>query len=193
MIFPWHLGREIRVVALDCDGVLTDGGIHLDGAGQESKRFHVTDGLGIRLLLDAGIAVGLISARQSQAVSRRGEELSLSFVHQGVRGSKWLCLQAELMKLGCDASQCAAMGDDLVDLDILCRVGLASAPRDAAEEVQRRVHWVASASGGHGAVRELAEGLLMSQGRWETTVARFIPQVAGRVPVKNGHEIHGKP
>lgn len=176
MIFPLHRARDVRVVALDVDGVLTDGVIQLDADGREHKRFHVTDGLGIRLLLEAGLHVGLISARCSEAVTRRAAELSLSFVHQGVRGGKWGCLEAELGKVGCRPDQSAFMGDDLIDLEVLCRVGLATAPMDARPEVRQRVHWVASAVGGRGAVRELAEGLLMAQGRWEKSVAGFIPR-----------------
>ncbi|MBF0147410.1 MAG: phenylphosphate carboxylase subunit delta [Magnetococcales bacterium] len=176
MIFPWHLGRNIRILALDVDGVLTDGVIHLDADGHEHKRFHVTDGLGIRLLLEAGIKVGLITARNSRAVARRAEELSLSFVHQGIRSDKWTCLKEELSRSGFEPAQCACMGDDLIDLPILCRVGLATAPFDARPEVRQRVHWVANAPGGRGAVRELAEGLLMAQGRWENLVAGYVPK-----------------
>ncbi|HIJ85757.1 MAG TPA: HAD-IIIA family hydrolase, partial [Magnetococcales bacterium] len=151
------------MLALDVDGVLTDGVIHLDAEGHEHKRFHVTDGLGIRLLLEAGLRVGLITARRSVAVAKRAEELSLSFAHMGVRGGKWQCLQGELLKGGIRPDQCACMGDDLIDLEMLCRVGLATAPMDARPEVKQRVHWVASLPGGRGAVRELAEGLLMAQ------------------------------
>ncbi|MBF0422788.1 MAG: phenylphosphate carboxylase subunit delta [Magnetococcales bacterium] len=183
IMFPQHLGQDIRIVALDVDGVLTDGIIHLDAQGEEHKRFHVSDGLGIRLLLEAGVHVGMISARSSPSVAFRARELSLSFVHQGVQGSKWECLHKELRQRGLEAAQCAAMGDDWVDLDILCRVGLATAPRDARAEVRQRVHWVAQASGGRGAVRELAEELLMAQGKWDAAVAGFLP---GRARADSG-------
>lgn len=177
MIFPWHLGRKIRMLVLDVDGVLTDGIIHLDADGNEHKRFHVADGLGIRLLLEAGIGVGFITARRSLAVEKRALELSVSFVHQGVEDGKWQYLKEELDKAGIQPDQCACMGDDLVDLDILCRVGLATTPRNGQPEVKKRVHWVADYPGGRGAVRELAEGLLVSQGRWENIVSGFIPRL----------------
>ncbi|MBF0109345.1 MAG: phenylphosphate carboxylase subunit delta [Magnetococcales bacterium] len=175
MIFPDSLGRPLRLLALDVDGVLTDGIIHIDGAGTEHKRFHVGDGMGIRLLLDAGLKVGLISARNSPAVTRRAQELGLSFAHQGIHGDKWNCLREEIQRSGCEPAQCGFMGDDLIDLPVLCRVGLATAPQDARPEVRQRVHWVAQAAGGRGAVRELAEKILLAQGRWEHIVTGFIP------------------
>ncbi|MBF0162318.1 MAG: hypothetical protein HQL88_08515 [Magnetococcales bacterium] len=171
---PWPAERaaRIRMVALDVDGVLTDGGIYLDDQGVESKRFYVRDGLGIRLLLQAGLRVGLLTARQSPAVTRRAQELSLSFVHQGLK-DKWGCLQDELAKAQWDPVHCLYMGDDWVDLPVLQRVGLAAAPGDADPEVRRQVHWVARAGGGQGAVRELAEELLRSQNRWGTLLETF--------------------
>ncbi|MEO5340005.1 MAG: hypothetical protein H7837_05710 [Magnetococcus sp. MYC-9] len=165
--WPTQRAIAVRMVALDVDGVLTDGGIYLDANGVESKRFHVRDGLGIRLLLQAGMRVGVVTARHSALVAHRARELSLSFVHQGVQ-DKWECLQRELAKAGLDPVHCAFMGDDWVDLPVLDQVGLATAPGDADPEVRRRVHWVATALGGQGAVRELAENLLRTHGRWGT-------------------------
>ncbi len=172
---PWsdelvQRGRAVRLVALDVDGVLTDGGIHLDSAGVESKRFHVRDGLGIRLLLEADYTVGLITARNSPMVAHRGRELGLSFVHQGVK-DKWGCLENELTRHRLTPDRCAFMGDDLIDLPILSRVGFAGAPADADPEVVARVHWLARRRGGRGAVRELAEGLLRARDLWQRAVA----------------------
>ncbi|MBF0184957.1 MAG: HAD hydrolase family protein [Magnetococcales bacterium] len=168
---PWpeERAQSIRMVALDVDGVLTDGVIQLDNNGVESKRFYVRDGMGIRLMLQAGIRVGLLTARQSALVSHRAAELSLSFVHQGAR-RKWPTLQQELQQAGLQPEQCLFMGDDLVDLAALHQVGLAVAPADADLEVLRRVHWVTQAKGGYGAVREMAERLLRSQGQWDKLV-----------------------
>ncbi|MBF0445587.1 MAG: HAD-IIIA family hydrolase [Magnetococcales bacterium] len=160
------------MVALDVDGVLTDGGIFFDNEGIETKRFSVRDGLGIRLLLDSGIKVGLITARKSAVVQKRAQELSLSFVHQGVK-NKWPCLKAELDKEQITPLHCAFMGDDLLDLAILTKVGLATAPEDAAQEVLERVDWVAAKPGGRGAVRDLAEMILKSQGNWAEIVSRL--------------------
>ncbi|MEO5378306.1 MAG: phenylphosphate carboxylase subunit delta [Magnetococcus sp. DMHC-6] len=165
--------QAVKLVALDVDGVLTDGGLWFNDVGQEMKRFFVRDGMGIRLLLESGITVGCITARHSDVVTCRSRELGLSFLHQGVH-DKWACLQQELAQRGLDASQCAYMGDDLIDLPVLIRVGLACAPVDADLEVRSRVHWVASKSSGAGAVRELAEGILKIQGNWQQLMARWI-------------------
>ncbi|MBF0588215.1 MAG: phenylphosphate carboxylase subunit delta [Magnetococcales bacterium] len=177
---PWSsdvAGRaaKVRLVALDVDGVLTDGGIvHADASAgaMESKRFFVRDGLGLRLLLDQGIKVGLITARCSQLVARRAGELKLSFVHQGVR-DKRACLAEELQRGRLTFDACAFMGDDLQDLPVLTQVGLATAPADASPEVCERVHWVAPKGGGRGAVRDLAELVLKTQGHWDAIVARY--------------------
>ncbi|MBF0285423.1 MAG: HAD hydrolase family protein [Magnetococcales bacterium] len=168
--------RLVRLVALDVDGVLTDGGIVLDDAGREIKRFCVRDGLGVRMLLDLGFAVGVISARKSAATEARGRELGLSFVRQGVQ-DKWGALREELSRRRLDPTQCAFMGDDLLDLPLMSRVGFSAAPADGDPEVLRRAHWIASRNGGHGAVRELAEGFLKAQGQWEDVVTALINPV----------------
>ncbi|MBF0310997.1 MAG: phenylphosphate carboxylase subunit delta [Magnetococcales bacterium] len=164
--------RLLRVVALDVDGVMTDGGIFLSDGGEESKRFYVRDGMGIRLLRESGLVVGLVTARLSALVERRARELGLAFWHQGI-GDKWAVLSRELEERGIAAEHCAFMGDDLVDLPVLTRVGLAAAPADAAAEVVARVHWVSGRRGGRGAVRELAEHILRARGEWDGLVARW--------------------
>ncbi|OSM01627.1 KdsC family phosphatase [Magnetofaba australis] len=169
---------KIRLLALDVDGVLTDGGIYLDNAGGEMKRFNVQDGLGARLLLDAGVAVGVITARKSDLVARRARELKLAFAHQGAH-EKWACLEQEMATRGLTADQCAFMGDDLVDLGVMSRVGLAACPANAHEETRRRSHWQASAAGGEGAVRELADHILRAQGRWDEIVAAMVAGTYG--------------
>ncbi|MEO5363352.1 MAG: HAD-IIIA family hydrolase [Magnetococcus sp. DMHC-8] len=176
-LWPADRAMAVRMVALDVDGVLTDGGIFLDGNGMESKRFHVRDGLGIRLLREAGLLVGLVTARHSPAVAQRARELSMTFVHQGIR-DKWACLQQELAKARLTPAHCAYMGDDLLDLAVLHRVGLATAPADADGEVRQRAHWVSTAAGGQGAVRELAENLLRTQNRWGNMVEAFLEKPA---------------
>ncbi|MBF0610138.1 MAG: HAD-IIIA family hydrolase [Magnetococcales bacterium] len=172
--FPTEKAQKIKLVALDVDGVLTDGGIVLHETGSESKRFYVRDGLGIRLLARAGITVGLITARHSQLVVRRGQELNLAFVHQGIK-NKWAALQGEMNQRNLVAWQCAYMGDDLVDLDLLSRVGLSATPADGQPEVMERVDWIASHKGGWGAVRELAEQILKARGEWSNLVQSFLP------------------
>lgn len=175
---PWseaflERAAKVRLVVLDVDGVLTDGGLYLDDDSRQAKRFFVRDGLGLRLLIDSGVAVGLITGRKSQLVDHRAQELRLSFCHQGV-DDKWPRLETELKQRGLDVTACAYMGDDLIDLGILSRVGLAAAPADAVPEVRDRVHWTAPRGGGRGAVRDLAEGILRAQGRWEGLVEGFL-------------------
>ncbi len=167
--------RRVRLLALDVDGVLTDGGIiHSDGGAGlvESKRFYVRDGLGLRLLLKRDIKVGLITARRSELVAHRASELQLAFVHQGIR-HKRDCLLRELDRNDLTLEECTFMGDDLQDLPVLTQVGFSSAPADAQPEVRDRVHWVAPKKGGRGAVRDLAELLLKAQGHWEGIVEKY--------------------
>ncbi|MBF0154757.1 MAG: HAD hydrolase family protein [Magnetococcales bacterium] len=158
---------------MDVDGVLTDGGIYyMDCEGMEAKRFHARDGLGIRLLLESGLFVGWITARRSELVRKRAGELGISFLHQGAT-DKWSCLQDRLREMGLTAENCAYMGDDLVDLAVMHHVGLAAVPGDAHPEAVRAAHWVASAGGGRGAVRELIDAILHIQGHWPAIMARM--------------------
>jgi len=156
--------KEIKLLLLDVDGVLTDGTITYTHDGGESKGFNTQDGFGLRILQDAGVAVGLITARTSEAVNRRAADLKLRYVYQGT-GSKIqvyedILRQAELRPL-----QTAYMGDDWLDLPMLFRAGLALAPANAVAEVRRQVHYVTSRKGGRGAVREACYLILEAQGR----------------------------
>ncbi|MGN7612111.1 KdsC family phosphatase [Magnetococcales bacterium HHB-1] len=169
---PKH-AEKINTVILDVDGVLTDGGIYL-GDQVEIKRFFVRDGLGIRLLLDQGFYVALITARRSSLVEKRAEELKITALRQGVK-DKWLCLKELLSLWERETWQCAYMGDDLIDLEVMHHVGLATAPADAAQEVKDQAHWTSDYPGGRGAVRQLAEQLLKKQNRWLKAIAPFYP------------------
>lgn len=151
--------RQVRLLLLDVDGVLTDGTILYTHDGGESKGFNTQDGFGLRILQEAGVAVGLISARTSEAVTRRAADLGLKYVYQGT-GRKLKVFEEVLASSGLRADQAAYMGDDWLDLPLLARVGLAAAPANAVAEVRQRVHYVTERSGGHGAVRELCELLL---------------------------------
>lgn len=151
--------RQVRLLLLDVDGVLTDGTIIYTNDGGESKGFNTQDGFGLRILQEAGVAVGLISARTSEAVTRRAADLRLKYVYQGT-GRKLKVFEDVLASSGLRADQTAYMGDDWLDLPLLARVGLAAAPMNAVAEVLQRVHYVTERSGGHGAVRELCELLL---------------------------------
>jgi len=163
---------KIKLLLFDVDGVLTDGKILLHADGSESKTFDIKDGTGIVWALRQGLTVGFLSARSSAATAQRAAQLGVTLVHQGVR-SKLDTYDQIVDGLILEDDQTAYMGDDLLDLPVLSRVGLATAPADAAAEVRSRVHWVTSAKGGSGAARELIEMILRAQGRWEALLATY--------------------
>lgn len=170
------LARRIKVVGLDVDGVLTDGGIYLGLVAHtplEFKRFNVQDGLGIKLLRSVGLAVILVSARESEASVVRAEELEVEALLQVPPDKKRPALAAELEKRGLSLDQCAYVGDDLADLPVLRSVALPIAVANATDEVKRAARFVTSARGGWGAVREVAERLLKTRGEWKGLVARY--------------------
>jgi 3-deoxy-D-manno-octulosonate 8-phosphate phosphatase (KDO 8-P phosphatase) len=154
--------RLIKLLLLDVDGVLTDGRIIIDDRGMETKQFDVRDGQGIVLLMRAGIQVGLITSRSSKAVSCRAKELGLHMVLQGVQ-SKGDAYDKIQRKTGLATTQIAYMGDDVGDLEVLHRVGLALTVSDGWHELSNVVDYVTENPGGRGAVREVAELLLRAQ------------------------------
>ena len=164
--------EQIRLLVLDVDGVLTDGSIIYTDAGEEIKRFHVRDGNGIRMVLQAGIEVALITGRRSEAVAHRAKNLNIAQVFQGVR-DKLEILRSLQTELGVTPAETAVVGDDLVDLAIMLSAGLAVAVADAPREVQERSHLVTSIPGGHGAVREVCEILLKAKGLWDDLLRQF--------------------
>ena len=157
--------EHIRLLLLDVDGVLTDGRIIIDDRGVETKQFDVRDGQGIVSLMRAGIQVGLITARTSKVVSYRAKELGLQMVLQGVR-SKADAYGEIQRKTGLTETQIAYMGDDIGDLQILHRVGLALTVCDGWQELSKLADYVTEKPGGRGAVREVAELLLRAQNKW---------------------------
>jgi 3-deoxy-D-manno-octulosonate 8-phosphate phosphatase (KDO 8-P phosphatase) len=162
----------IRLLLLDVDGVLTDGRIVYDANGIESKFFNVKDGCGIKMLQRASIAVGIISGRGSQVVANRAAELGITHVYQ--KSLDKLAPYREILeKTGLSDHQVAYMGDDVVDLPLLRRVGFSAAPADAVPEVRSRVHFVTNNAGGWGAVREVCDLLLKEQGAWEEVTAAY--------------------
>jgi 3-deoxy-D-manno-octulosonate 8-phosphate phosphatase (KDO 8-P phosphatase) len=169
-----QLGK-IRLLLLDVDGVMTDGRIIYDDHGGEIKAFDVKDGHGIKLLQRAGIRVGIITGRQSAVVVRRAEELGIDLVYQGAR-DKLLPFRDILQKTGFSPEEVAYVGDDVVDLPVLRRVGFAVTVADAVEEVKPHVHYVTSRPGGRGAVREICDLLLKESGRWEGVAARYFAE-----------------
>ena len=156
---------RIRLLVLDVDGVLTDGGLHYDPSGERAKRFHVHDGLAMVEARRAGLALAVVSGRSSAAVARRLAELGIAEVHQGVR-DKCAVLIKLMARFGLDRAQVAVMGDDLNDLPSMRKAGLALAPRNAVREVRDAAHWVSRRAGGEGAVREALELLLRARRAW---------------------------
>ncbi len=169
--------REIELIVLDVDGVLTDGGLYYGPEGEALKRFNVQDGHGIRLARQAGLAIAILTARTSQIVATRADELGISPVFQG-RKDKLQGLEELLDEARVDASRVAYMGDDLNDLGVLDRVRLPACPADACPEVRERAAIIASSAGGHGAVRELIEFILKAQGKWQ----RIVEQALSKKP-----------
>lgn len=167
--------REISLLLLDVDGVLTDASIIYTDSGTEYKAFSTRDGLGIRLLQEAGVAVGVITARSSEAVRRRAADLQLAHVYQGAR-DKLVAYEQILREQQLQPSQIAYMGDDWLDLPLLVRVGLAAAPVDAVAEVKEVAHYVTRQPGGKGAVRELCELLIAAKGEEQKLLARYCPE-----------------
>lgn len=159
--------EPIRLLVLDVDGVLTDGTIFLSSEGETFKTFNVRDGLGLRLLMDSGIEVGVITGRSSPAVSARCAELRIrkELVFLGSK-DKDVDLDRMLAILEISDHQMAAIGDDLPDLPMLGRAGFAFCPANAAPEVAAECHYVCGKEGGRGAVREAAELLLKAQAKW---------------------------
>lgn len=164
--------KQIVLLLLDVDGVLTDGRIILDDRGVETKQFHVRDGQGIALLMRAGIEVGLISARSSPSVRHRAKELGIRLVRQGV-GNKLLAYEEIKRSRRLRNSQIAYVGDDVIDLPILRSAGLAVTVADGSAHLRSAVDWVTAAGGGLGAVREVAELLLKSQKKWRAVIDKL--------------------
>ena len=164
--------KRVRCIVLDVDGVLTEGQITLDEGGKEWKSFDVKDGCGIVLARSAGLKVAFLSGRRSGVVSRRGAELSVDRIYQGA-GEKGSVMDRLFEEERLSADEVAYIGDDLPDLPAMRKAGLACAVGDAVAEVRESADWISRRPGGRGAVRELVEFVLRSQGLWERAVAQF--------------------
>lgn len=175
--YSWRANLErakgIRLLLLDVDGVLTDGSIIYTPDGNEIKAFSTRDGLGLRLVQKAGLQVGLITARTSEVVQRRADNLGIGLVYQGA-GKKLEVFQRILAEQGLQPAQVAYVGDDWLDLPLLTRVGLAVAVADGAAEVREVAHYVTELPGGKGAVREVCDLLVEAQGRRESLLAEYL-------------------
>ena len=171
-----ELARKVRLLVLDVDGVLTDNGIYLglvNGARIELKRFDIQDGLGLSLLRGTTIEVVWLSARPSEATMLRGDELKIGTVIQAKSGRKLPLLRELVAQRGLDLDAVCFVGDDLADLPVMERVGLPVAVSNAIDEVLAVATWVTAKAGGHGAVREVVEGLLKARGEWDQAIARY--------------------
>ena len=164
---------RIKLLLMDCDGVLTDGRIWLFADGEEQKGFHTRDGLGIDLLHRAGLRSGIISGRTSRAVETRARGLGMSFVVQG-HENKVQAFADILVQANVTNPEVAYIGDDLNDIPLMVRSGLGVAVADAALETREHAHYVTKAPGGFGAVREVIELLLKSQGRWDDLIKKYL-------------------
>jgi len=164
--------RRVELILSDVDGVLTDGGIIYDNQGIEAKRFHVRDGLGIRLWKRAGFRFGILTARTSHIVKLRSSELELDVVRQGFEDK--LPVAREVMaQFELEPEQVCYIGDDLADLSVMRNVGLAVAVADAVDEVRAAAQFVTNRLGGQGAVREAIEKLLKAKNRWDDLVRKY--------------------
>ena len=164
--------QPIELILSDVDGVLTDGGIILDNAGIETRRFHVRDGLGIKLWQKAGYRFGLITIRSSHVVKMRMAELGIDMIRQGA-DDKLGTARSILAELRLRPAQACYIGDDLADLPVALSVGLAVAVADACEELRQAAHYVTRLPGGAGAVRETVEMILKAQRRWEDLIQGY--------------------
>ena len=164
---------KVRLMIFDVDGVLTDGGLQFGEEGVVIKRFHVHDGLGIRLLQESGVQTAIITARQSPIVTRRATDLGIHFVQQGVH-NKSDALDRLLKQTGLTPEVCGFAGDDIIDLPALLRVGFAVSVPNGHPEVKSRVHFVTQDSGGMGAVRNICDFILRAQGNYDKALAPYL-------------------
>ncbi len=174
----WARAAAVKLAVFDVDGVMTNGSISLDPTGAEHKVFNVRDGQGLKWLREAGIEIGIISGRASPAVEERMAALGIQYVYQG-QIDKLAAFDDLCAKLGVSAAEVACVGDDVPDLAILCKAGLAVAVADADPFVVQHCHWRTELAGGCGAVREVCELLLEARGLLDTLRRRYLKWVPG--------------
>jgi 3-deoxy-D-manno-octulosonate 8-phosphate phosphatase (KDO 8-P phosphatase) len=163
----------IRLIAFDVDGILTDGGLYLSDSGEEFKRFNSLDGHGLKMLKASGVELAIITGRTSRCVEIRAKNLGITHVYQGI-SQKWDAMQDLLGKLGLAPEVAAFMGDDVVDLPAMRRVGLALTVPNAPPVMHEHAHYTTKQAGGHGAVREVCELIMTAQGTLNTQLTPFL-------------------
>ena len=177
--------RRIRLLVLDADGVLTDGGIYvadgIDGEPFQLRRFHVRDGMAVHFLRKAGVEPVIVSGRGSPALRERARELGIEEVHQVPPHRKVPVVQRMLDERGLSWDEVASLADDLADAAVMERAALPGAVADAVAEVRERAAWVGETPGGRGAVREFTEALLRARGEWDRLAGDYIERSAGEV------------
>ncbi len=167
------LARKIRLVLFDVDGVLTDGHLYFSDNGNEGKSFHSRDGLGINLLQQTGVAVGIITARKSSLVAHRAQDLNIQHLYQG-RKQKYPAYLEVCEKLELSPAEVAFVGDDVVDLPIMLDVGLAVTVPQGHNIVKQHAHWTTHNEGGSGAARDICELIMYAQGTYNQAMEQFL-------------------
>ncbi len=165
--------RGVRLMSFDVDGVMTDGTLYFLESGEEMKAFNVLDGHGVKMLQEGGIRTAIFTARKSAIVERRAKSLGIEFVHQGVE-DKLAAFDSLISTIGLKHVDCGHIGDDLLDLPLLRRVGFAASVPNAPPIVQSHVQYVTRAAGGRGAVREVCECILQAQGKLDAVLLRYL-------------------
>lgn len=173
MLGTFERAKQVKLIVFDVDGVLTDGGLYFDDAGQELKAFHSRDGLGMKMLKSSGVEIAIITGRTSNVVTHRMNNLGIQHVYQG-QSEKLPAFLALIDKLGVDEHEVAYVGDDVVDLPIMRRVGFSVAVQDAHEWVKQHAHWQTPHGGGRGAARDVCEFILEAQGKLESTLSQYL-------------------
>ena len=164
--------KRIRIVIFDVDGVLTDGTLYLNDGGEEIKAFNSRDGHGMKMLKASGVELAIITARESRSVKLRAENLNISLLYQGEK-NKLKVFESLVTKLELDMSSCAYVGDDLIDLPVMTRCGLSICVPSAPILVKKYAHYVTNSEGGQGAVREVCEMIMLSQGTLDTQLEKY--------------------
>ncbi|MEI6706718.1 MAG: 3-deoxy-manno-octulosonate-8-phosphatase KdsC [Methylococcales bacterium] len=165
--------KKLKLLILDVDGVLTDGKLFFDNEGNEYKAFHARDGHGIKLLRQSGVEVAVISGRKSNSVALRMKQLGIEYIYQG-HENKISAFHEIIEKIGITPEQAAHVGDDLLDLPLMVRVGLAIAVQDANFAVKQHADWCTTLSGGCGAVREICDLIMQAQGSFDDVVSSYL-------------------
>ena len=165
--------KSIQIVIFDVDGVLTDGTLYLTDGGEEIKAFNSRDGHGMKMLKASGVKLAIITARESRCVNLQAEKLNISLLYQGEK-NKLKVFGSLITKLGLDMSSCAYVGDDLIDLPVMTRCGLSICVPSAPTLVKKHAHYVTNTEGGHGAVREVCEMVMLAQGTLDAQLEKYL-------------------